>query len=228
MNSEAALCPSDSGENTRSTMQTNLFEDDANSGLPVTHPISDAELLEYPRMFGAIEADALFANLLANLPWRQEHLRIAGKLRAIPRLQCWMGDRASEYGYSGVRLTPCPWHESVQRIHDRVTELSGIRFNSALINYYRDGRDSVAWHADDEAELGEAPVIASVSLGAQRVFELKQKHQRPAKKYQLLLQNGSLLIMGGGMQKHWLHQLPKVRGLEAARINLTFRNIVSD
>lgn len=207
-------------------MQGNLFDSDETSTAAIRHTIDNGELLEYPQLFDPAEADQILATLITEIPWRQESLRIAGKLRAIPRLQCWMGDAASEYGYSGVRLTPCPWNETVTGIHDRIAELSGSRFNSVLINYYRDGQDSVAWHADDEAELGVTPVIASVSLGAQRPFELKQKEQTPAKKYQLALRHGSLLIMGGTMQQHWLHQLPKVRGLQEPRVNLTFRNII--
>ena len=164
-------------------MQANLFDGDEPTGEAIKHSIDDALLLEYPQIVDSAEATQMFETLIANIPWQQEHLRIAGKLRAIPRLQCWMGDRTSEYGYSGVRLTPCPWHETVKVIHDRVADLSGTTFNSVLINYYRNGQDSVAWHADDESELGESPVIASVSLGAERIFELKQKLQTPAKKY---------------------------------------------
>lgn len=139
-----------------------------------------------------------------------------------------MGDRASLYAYSGVRLRPCPWDDTVRRIQSRVSELAGLNFNSVLINYYRNGQDSVAWHADDEAELGDAAIIASVSLGAERVFQLKHKHSIPAQKYQLVLRNGSLLLMGATMQQNWLHQLPKVPDLDDARINLTFRNIISN
>lgn len=209
-------------------MQANLFDGDETSTDLIRHSIGNAELLEYPHLFEATEAGQMLETLIADIRWRQESIRIAGKLRAIPRLQCWMGDRASKYGYSGVRLTPCPWHETVKVIHERVANISGSAFNSVLINYYRNGDDSVAWHADDEAELGDTPLIASVSLGAQRIFELKQKHQLPAKKFQLALRHGSLLIMGGTMQQDWLHQLPKVKGLQEPRINLTFRNIIND
>jgi len=209
-------------------MQANLFDDYEPSGEAIRHSIGNAQLLEYPQIVDQAQATQMFERLIADIPWQQEHLRIAGKLRAIPRLQCWMGDSASEYGYSGVRLAPCPWHKTVKTIHDRVADLSGRTFNSVLINYYRNGQDSVAWHADDETELGDTPVIASVSLGAERIFELKQKHQTPAKKIKLLLRHGSLLIMGGTMQQHWLHQLPKEKGLLEARINLTFRNIVGE
>tara|TARA_B110000858_G_C17810161_1_gene480734 strand:- start:769 stop:1404 length:636 start_codon:yes stop_codon:yes gene_type:complete len=209
-------------------MQSNLFDGDESLGEAITHSIGSAELLEYPQIIDPVEATQILETLIADIPWRQERLRIAGKLRAIPRLQCWMGDQASEYGYSGVRLTPCPWHEIVKTLHDRVAELSGSTFNSVLINYYRDGQDSVAWHADNEEELGSTPMIASVSLGAERIFEIKQKHQTPAKKYQLLLRHGSLLIMSGSMQQQCLHQLPKEKGLAESRINLTFRNIISN
>lgn len=207
-------------------MQANLFENESSADVPIRHVLGDSELFEYQQAFTPARADELLRQLIAEIPWQQEHLRIAGKLRAIPRLQCWMGDRASRYGYSGVRLTPCPWNETVMQIHRRVTALSDMQFNSVLINYYRDGQDSVAWHADDESELGERAVIASVSLGAERLFQLKQKQQTPAKKYQLTLKHGSLLIMGETMQQHWLHQLPKMKGLTEPRINLTFRNIV--
>lgn len=208
-------------------MQANLFDDGESLGEAIQHSIGNAQLLEYPQMIAPAEATRMLETLITDIPWRQESLKIAGKLRAIPRLQCWMGDQASDYGYSGVRLKPYPWHETVKTIHDRVADLSGSTFNSVLINFYRNGQDSVAWHADDEAELGDTPMIASVSLGAQRIFELKQKQQTPAKKYQLVLRHGSLLIMGGTMQQHWLHQLPKEKGLLDARINLTFRNIIS-
>jgi alkylated DNA repair dioxygenase AlkB len=209
-------------------MQANLFDGDQPSSQAIKHPIGNAELLEYPQIFCRAKADQMLKTLIADIPWQQEHLKIAGKLRAIPRLQCWMGDSMSEYGYSGVRLSPQPWNETVKTIHERVADLSGSTFNSVLINFYRNGQDSVAWHADDEAELGAAPVIASVSLGAERIFELKQKYQVPAKKYKLSLRHASLLIMAGTMQQHWLHQLPKEKALAEARINLTFRNIISD
>ncbi len=209
-------------------MQTNLFDEGDHSDQCIKHDLEDAQLLEYPRAFDVAETEELMSALLQELSWQQERLKVAGKLRAVPRLQCWMGDRASLYGYSGVRLTPCPWNDTVKVIHLRVRELSKLSFNSVLINYYRNGQDSVAWHADDEKELGNRAVIASVSLGAERKFQLKHKHNSPAQRYQLQLRNGSLLLMGDTMQRNWLHRLPKVPGLQQARINLTFRNIVSE
>ncbi|MEX2469821.1 MAG: alpha-ketoglutarate-dependent dioxygenase AlkB, partial [Pseudohongiellaceae bacterium] len=169
----------------------------------------------------AERAEALLTTLIDSVPWRQELIRLYGRELPVPRLQCWMGDPHSAYSYSGLSLKPLPWSAPVQKLRTEVEALAGAGFNSVLLNYYRDGRDSVAWHADDEAELGPAPVIASLSLGAARPFHLR--HKRTGQRHRLSLPGGSLLVMGGTLQQHWLHQLPKVKGLEAARINLTFR-----
>ena len=125
-----------------------------------------------------------------------------------------------------MRLRPEPWHPAVLGVKDRVERLSGQHFNSVLLNLYRDGMDSVAWHADDEPELGADPVIASVSFGAERPFLIKPKQPTSgAQKHRLVLRDGSLLVMGKGMQNNWIHQLPKVKSLKEPRINLTFRAI---
>lgn len=207
-------------------MQANLFEDPSNPDQFIDHELVDASIREYPQAFTPPQSEAFFQSLLKEIPWQQETLKIAGRVIAVPRLQCWMGDRGSHYGYSGMRLSPYPWQPPVVDIRQRVQQLSGMTFNSVLVNYYRDGRDSVAWHADDEVELGPAPVIASVSFGVERYFQLKPKRPGSKTRYQLLLRDGSLIIMAGSLQKNWLHQLPKVNGLTAARINLTFRNIL--
>ena len=168
----------------------------------------------------------MLGRLLAEIPWQQDSIRIAGRLIAVPRLQCWMGDASSRYGYSGIRLQPVGWQETVLFIRHRVQDLVAMEFNSVLLNYYRNGQDSVAWHADDEKELGPDPLIASVSLGAERPFQLKSKMPGSYSNYRLLLQSGSILLMGKGMQINWLHQLPKVKNMSQPRINLTFRNIM--
>lgn len=209
-------------------MQANLFDESVHPDQYIEHDLGDAQFREYPLAFDPALAESLLKTLLKDIRWQQEYLRIAGKLHPVPRLQCWMGDRASLYGYSGVRLKPCPWDDTVREIHHRVHELTGLSFNCVLINYYRNGQDSVSWHADDERELGEAPIIASLSMGAERKFQLKHKHNSPPQRYQLQLRSGSLLLMGGSMQSNWLHQLPKAQGLQQARINLTFRNTVTE
>ena len=210
-------------------MQANLFDDSSNPDYLLEHRLDgNAMIDEYPYAFTQSESAGLLQGLLATLPWRQEYLKIAGKVIAVPRLQCWMGDNESHYGYSGLRLKPLPWNSLVAQIRRRVEGLTDRGFNSVLINYYRDGQDSVAWHADDESELGPEPIIASVSFGAERVFQFKRKQANAAGKFQLKLRSGSVLVMGSGLQENWLHQLPKVKDLKAPRINLTFRNIISN
>lgn len=216
-------------------MQANLFDDSSDPDYLLAHQLDgDANIDEYPYAFTQAESTSLLQGLLGTIPWRQEYLKIAGKVIAVPRLQCWMGDHESQYGYSGLRLKPRPWSSLVDQIRRRVEGLTDIDFNSVLINYYRDGQDSVAWHADDETELGPEPIIASVSFGAERVFQLKKKNKQKKNqsndsgKFQLELRSGSVLVMGRGLQENWLHQLPKVKDLKAPRINLTFRNIIKN
>ncbi|MEQ8955722.1 MAG: alpha-ketoglutarate-dependent dioxygenase AlkB [Gammaproteobacteria bacterium] len=206
-------------------MQANLFEPDPDSGGCIEHRLLDDPLTEYPNFYPAAEADLLLHTLLTEIPWRQESLRMAGKVMPIPRLQCWMGDAQRHYGYSGIRLKPQAWSDEVELIRSKIRQLTTIHYNSVLLNYYRDGRDSVAWHADDEPELGPAPVIAALSLGAERPFEFRPKPGYPGRKQRLQLRHGSLLIMGKTIQDKWMHQIPKVKGLNEPRVSLTFRQI---
>jgi alkylated DNA repair dioxygenase AlkB len=207
-------------------MQANLFEHATDPSQYTDHDLGDAVIREYPLVFSIAESDDYLQQLQESIDWRQDSLWIAGRKVAVPRLQCWMGDHDSRYGYSGMRLLPSPWNNSVLAIRDRIERLGGSKFNSVLLNYYRSGQDSVAWHADDEPELGPAPIIASVSFGAERRFQLKHKHQESPARFQLMLRNGSVLIMGNTLQNNWMHQLPKIKGLESPRINLTFRTII--
>jgi alkylated DNA repair dioxygenase AlkB len=142
----------------------------------------------------------------------------------VPRLSAWYGDAGAVYTYSGLRLEPLPWTPVLLEIKQATERLSGTRFNSVLLNLYRDGQDSMGWHSDDEPELGPEPVIASVSLGALRrfVFQHKKRRWRIA----LDLEPGSVLLMAGATQHHWRHALPKTRRPVAPRINLTFRTIL--
>jgi alkylated DNA repair dioxygenase AlkB len=144
---------------------------------------------------------------------------------AVPRLQAWYGDGHAHYGYSGLRLTPLPWTSLLQAIRTDIEQKLQRPFNSVLLNQYRDGSDSVAWHSDDEKELGPDPLIASLSFGATRRFELKHRTRRDLGKVSLDLDDASLVVMGEGVQKHWLHQVPKQQGVDGLRLNLTFRFI---
>ncbi|UTW45937.1 alpha-ketoglutarate-dependent dioxygenase AlkB [bacterium SCSIO 12696] len=141
----------------------------------------------------------------------------------IPRLNAWYGDRDAHYGYSGTRLPLNDWSVALMQLRQRVEGELNKRFNSALINLYRNGSDSVAWHSDDEAELGESPVIASLSLGAKRRFQMRRKSG--GQRYELTLESGALLVMTGATQRFWQHQVPKENRVEEARINITFRRI---
>jgi alkylated DNA repair dioxygenase AlkB len=205
-------------------MQTQLF-DEADPDHCIHHKIEGGSLFEFPHAISSTASLDYLALLIDSLPWRHDTIRIAGKSIPIPRLQCWMGEKHASYAYSGIQLDPIPWDPAVGEIKQRVETLSGEQFNSVLLNYYRDGRDSIAWHADDEQELGSNPTIAAVSLGAERLFELRQKRVETPEKYQLLLQTGSLLVMGNSFQNNWLHRIPKVKDLNKPRISLTFRQI---
>lgn len=205
-------------------MQANLFENQSDRSVFEDIQLTDGELRLYPHAVNAGRAGALLTTLIDSVPWRQDVIRLYGRELPVPRLQCWMGDPDSAYSYSGLSLSPLPWSAPVQALRAEVEAITGTGCNSVLLNYYRDGRDSVAWHADDEPELGPAPVIASLSLGAARPFQLR--HKRTGQRHRLTLPSGSLLVMGRSLQQHWLHQLPKVKGLEDARINLTFRNVI--
>ncbi len=167
-------------------------------------------------------ADRLFAQLHAGIDWRQETATLMGRRVAIPRLTAWHG--AAGYVYSGIRLTPAPWTPPLLELKALAEHLAGQPFNSVLLNLYRDGRDSVSWHADNEQGLGRDPVIASISLGAVRRFQLK--HRREPHRLSLDLPHGSCLLMAGPTQHHWLHQLPKTAREVGPRINLTFRQMI--
>jgi len=186
----------------------------------------DGELYYLPAFIDAEAASRLFLDLRKELDWQEETITIAGRQVRVPRLVCWYGDEHARYRYSGVMHEPKPWTESLLRIKARIEAFCRLPFNSVLGNLYRDGRDSMGWHADKEKELGRNPVIASLSLGATRLFRLRQPAS--GKAMELYLQDGSLLIMAGTLQHHWRHSLPKSQAALGARINLTFRRIVGE
>jgi alkylated DNA repair dioxygenase AlkB len=168
---------------------------------------------------GEAAAWRLFEELMALTPWRQEVATLMGRRVPIPRLTAWHG--AAGYVYSGIEMAPAPWNEPLLETKAVAEACAGQAFNSVLLNLYRDGRDSVSWHADNEPGLGRDPVIASVSLGATRRFQMK--HRRREARVALDLRSGSCLVMAGATQHHWLHQVPKTSRPVGPRINLTFR-----
>ena len=204
--------------------QPSLFDNEPDIPTRQTFALGDSEIQYVANAFTAREADRLFQSLLDAIPWRTATLTIAGQKRPLPRLQCWMADQTRSYSYSGLKLSPHPWNPDVLRIKARLEQLCEHSFNSVLLNYYRGGSDSVSWHADDETELGPNPIVASVSLGAERTLEFKPKFNLTTPKKQIVLGSGSILIMGKTIQNNWLHQIPKISGTIDPRISLTFRN----
>lgn len=188
-------------------------------------PLPDAELRFDPHWLGPVEADALMTGLQAQVPWSVHRIRVFGREVDSPRLSCWIGDPQAHYRYSGADFAPQPWPASLQPIRERLQETLGVAFNSVLANQYRDGRDAMGWHSDDEPELGPEPVIASISLGATRRFALKHRRQ-PDRALALELPHGSLLVMSGATQRNYRHALPRTTRALGARINLTFRRIL--
>ncbi len=172
---------------------------------------------------GARDGTLLLERLLAEMDWRQEWLQVMGKRVAVPRLTAWYGDKG--YRYSGIDHRPRRWCEPLPVLKDIAEACAGQVFNGVLLNFYRDGRDSVSWHSDNEAELGRHPVIASVSLGATRRFVLK--HRGDGARVVLDLGHGGCLVMAGATQEHWVHSIAKSRRAVGARVNLTFRKIVA-
>jgi alkylated DNA repair dioxygenase AlkB len=168
-------------------------------------------------------ADGLFAQLLSAAAWKQDEIRMYGRVIPVPRLTAWYGEPDASYTYSGIRNAPNNWIEPLEILRQRLCEATQVSFNSVLLNLYRNGKDSLSWHADDEPELGQQPIIASISLGASRTFQLQ--HRVDGEALSVVLEHGSLLLMSGLTQSFWKHQVPKERGVSGERINLTFRNV---
>ena len=192
----------------------------------VKYDLPDADIILYNSFFTKTESDLLYKKLIENIKWEQHEITIFGKTMNQPRLTAFYGDNNKDYSYSGIRLKPIAWNEDLMLIKSRLEKTTNETFSSVLLNYYRDGRDSMGWHADDEKELGKNPVIASVSFGSTRKFQLKHNSRKDVKKIDIDLSHGSFLLMKGTTQHHWKHQIPKSTKSIAPRINLTFRLIV--
>lgn len=184
-------------------------------------PIRDGELAFLAQLPLPWPNEVVLARLIAETAWREETVVVYGKRHLQPRLSAWHGDKA--YRYSGLSLSPLPFTPLLDTIRHAAQDATGRRYNSVLLNYYRDGRDSMGMHSDDEPELGPAPAIASVSFGATRPFILRHKGSKETLK--LPLTDGSLLFMAGRMQANWMHGINKTTKPVGARVNLTFRNI---
>ncbi len=184
-----------------------------------------AEVRYISRWLPPSTANVLQDELISGVPWQIHRIRIFGRLVDSPRLSCWMGDAGAAYRYSGVSFAPVSWLPALVPVRERLQMETGHPFNSVLLNRYRDGRDCMGWHSDDEPELGPQPFIASLSLGQTRRFSLKHR-TRPELRASVELRHGDLLLMGGDTQRHYRHALPRTTRTVGERINLTFRNII--
>lgn len=187
-------------------------------------PMPDADVRYTDGWLGHHEADALLQALIDDVPWGVHRIRLFGREVDSPRLSCWIGDPGATYTYSRTRFEPHPWTPALAAVRDRLAADLGVRFNSVLANRYRSGHDAMGWHSDDEPELGPAPVIASVSVGAPRTFAFRARAD--GRRVDLVLGHGSLLVMAGQTQRAWRHALPRTRRVPGERVNLTFRVIL--
>ena len=200
-------------------VQTKLFNDLLlNSGLP-------AGLVDYrPGVFAPAESGRLMEKFIRDIPWQQKSQLLYGREVITPRLTAWFGDLGVDYSLTGNSREPLPWTPELLLIKNKIEPFSGAKFDSVLLNYYRDGNDSVSWHTDNDGVPGKNWVVASVSFGQPRRFDFRSRDDH-AVKYSLILENGSYLLMKGGFQEGWQHRVPKEKGAMGPRINLTFRKL---
>jgi alkylated DNA repair dioxygenase AlkB len=203
-------------------MQSSLFNTTDNL-LPF-----NGEALLFPALFSKTESDDYLQQLITGINWKQEAIIIFGKEVMQPRLTAWYGDSDKSYSYSGITMHPQSWTSALLEIKKRIEPIANTHFTSALLNYYRDGKDSMGWHRDNEKELGLNPIIGSVSFGAARTFQLRNYADKNIVR-SVELTHGSFLLMRGETQHYWEHRVPKAgarNGAMGARINITFRVIL--
>jgi len=196
-----------------------------NSQLGIIQPkLPDADIRYFPSFLNDLDASNLFDRLNEETEWKEESITLFGKKFKQPRLTAWYGEEHMNYSYSGIKMIAVPFTPTLLKLRSLIEEFTNEPYNSVLLNLYRDGNDSNGWHSDDEKELGNDPVIASLSLGASRKFKLKHKFDKTIN-HDISLGHGSLLLMKGETQHFWKHQIPKSKKVDQARINLTFRKI---
>lgn len=188
--------------------------------------LPDADIRYYPNFLSENEANELYNTLYSETPWQNDPITVFGKTYPQPRMTSLHGHTTDPYGYSGIVMQPNPMTASLLQLEKKLKAFTSEPFTTVLLNLYRDGKDSNGWHADDEPELGENPVIASVSLGAERYFHLKHKADK-SQKLKFALAHGSLLLMEGSTQHYWKHQIAKTARAVEPRINLTFRKVLT-
>jgi alkylated DNA repair dioxygenase AlkB len=185
---------------------------------------SDGEVLYLGKVFNRKEVAQYYQTLLEKIPWKNDEAIIFGKHYITKRKVAWFGDKTYSYKYSGVTKQAHIWTPELLQLKQKVEEHSATTYNSCLLNLYHDGGEGMGWHSDAEKTLLDNGTIASVTLGAERKFSFKHKESK--QRIDVLLENGSLLLMKGTTQKNWLHRLPPTKKVFSPRINLTFRTII--
>jgi len=205
-------------------MQASLFDkSDSTSVQQLIASEDGSDVKIWPQFIALAQADKWLLELTHHILWQQRAITVYGKRHLQPRLIAWYGDEGIRYRYSGDTLLALPWTQPLGALRTLCEQQSDVAFNSVLLNRYRDGQDAMGWHSDNESELGSSPVIASVSLGQVRRFDLR--HRQTREKRSVFLPHGSLLVMAGNTQVHWEHQIPRSKKITGERINLTFRRV---
>jgi alkylated DNA repair dioxygenase AlkB len=200
-------------------MQAELFSSGIHNILPF-----DGVTQFFPRFFERADSDSFFSRFKNEIEWKHEPIKLFGKMIMQPRLTALYGDPNRPYGYSGIQMQPLQMTDFLLEIKKKVETQIGAEFSHVLLNYYRDGQDSMGWHRDNESVLGTNPTIASVSFGETREFQIRNYSKKEIK-FKISLDHGSLLVMSGSSQHHWEHQIPKTNQPKSPRINLTFRKL---
>jgi alkylated DNA repair dioxygenase AlkB len=206
-------------------MQQSLFESQYDN-TPIQLDMPDANLKYYANFIPPAQATSIMQSLQQSLSWQQEQITLYGKTHDVPRLQAWYGDENAGYQYSNLSMRPLQWDPALLELKQKCENISNSRFNSVLANLYRHGQDGMGRHADNEPELGQQPVIASLSFG--EIRNLDFYHNQTKQKIRLPLRNGSLLVMSGDTQTYWQHSVAKTKKVLTARVNLTFRRVFND
>ena len=186
---------------------------------------NDLKIRVEENFFDSNESNEFLNRLIENLPWESMMIKMFGKNLKIPRLQCWIGDEGCDYKYSGKMLNRQNWNKELMIIREKIFQETKIDFNSVLANYYRDGKDSLGRHSDDEKELGPNPTIASISFGSERNLYFRNKISKEI--ISIPQTHGCLVMIDGETQKSWQHSIKKTQKIIGPRINLTFRNIIA-
>ena len=188
----------------------------------INNPLKDGDISYDKNFLSSVEASRYFKILRNETAWQQDQIKVFGKVYDQPRLTALYANNNLTYSYSNITMRPTPFSATLLEIKEKIEQQLKLEFTTCLLNLYRHGQDSNGWHADNEKELGENPIIASVSLGAERMFHMKHRTDK-SQKIKINLTHGSLLVMSGSTQHYWLHQIPKTKKHVEERINLTFR-----